>query len=90
MLASYEKRGGRLPNATSCADFKAWTDSCCLTHIMTRGAEFTWTNGRGSNRTEVRLDRAICNDAMTLGLPFGILWHVAPLQEVIQITIPFC
>jgi exonuclease III len=30
--------------------------------LPTRGAEFTWNNGRGGSRyTEKRLDRAVCN-----------------------------
>lgn len=60
----HEKRGGNLPLAASCDDFRAWSDSFRLTHLLTRGAKFTWTIGRRSHAgTEMHLDRAICNDA---------------------------
>jgi exonuclease III len=33
-----------------------------LLHLNTRGAEFTWNNGRGGlMHTEKRLDRVVCN-----------------------------
>ncbi|PNY03410.1 ribonuclease H [Trifolium pratense] len=41
-----------------------WTDSIQLIHLPTRGANFTWSNGRLGNRfTERRLDRAICSQS---------------------------
>lgn len=62
ILGAHEKRGGNLPQAISCDEFRAWTDSCSLSHIDTKGAPFTWENGRGSSfHMELRLDRAICN-----------------------------
>lgn len=63
ILGAHEKRGGRLPPIASCEEFRAWSDSCNLTHISTRGAAFTWFNMRGFNdHIELRLDRTICND----------------------------
>jgi hypothetical protein len=35
-----------------------------LLHLPTRGAVYTWNNGRGGNRhTEKRLDRVVCNQS---------------------------
>ncbi|XP_019450653.1 PREDICTED: uncharacterized protein LOC109352923 [Lupinus angustifolius] len=63
VLGSNECRGAHLPKKTSSNEFKAFSDSANLTHIVTRGAEFTWSNRRrGSAHTEKRLDRALCND----------------------------
>lgn len=63
VLGAHEKRGGNLPLDISCEEFKAWSDSCFLTHIETKGAQFTWNNGRGSiHETDLRLDRSICNE----------------------------
>lgn len=63
VLGTHEQRGGHLPLKISSDEFQLWTDSCQLTHLMTRGAQFTWSNGRRGNCTEKRLDRAICNDS---------------------------
>lgn len=64
VIGSHKKKGGCLPLQASCDEFKAWLDSCNLTHMVTRGSEFTWTNGRkGNTYSEKRLDRSICNDA---------------------------
>lgn len=60
ILGAHEKRGSNPPMGASCDEFKAWTDSCSLTHIDTRGALYTWTTRRGiSSLIELRLDRAI-------------------------------
>lgn len=45
-LGSHEMWGSSLPLRVSCKDFKSWSESCRLTHINTRGANFTWNNGR--------------------------------------------
>lgn len=64
VLGAHESRGGHLPLRISCEDFQDWTDTGNLTHVLTRGAEFTWANGRrGASLTEKRLDRAVCNDS---------------------------
>lgn len=48
---------------SSCEDFRAWSDSCMLTHLPTYDAQYTWTNGRrGSSCIDMRLDRSIGND----------------------------
>ncbi|MCH79620.1 RNA-directed DNA polymerase (Reverse transcriptase), partial [Trifolium medium] len=45
-------------------DFQSWTDAYHLFHLPTRGAEFTWNNGRGGLRhTEKKLDRVVCNQS---------------------------
>lgn len=63
VLGAHEKRGGRLPTQASYDVFKAWSDSCNLTHIMTRGAAYTWSKNRSLNgHIEMRLDRAMCID----------------------------
>ncbi|XP_019435878.1 PREDICTED: uncharacterized protein LOC109342329 [Lupinus angustifolius] len=64
VLEANECRGNHLPNRVACDDFRSFTDDGILTHIPTRGAEFTWSNRRrGHAHTEKRLDRAICNDS---------------------------
>lgn len=57
-------RGSALPLQRSCEEFKPWSDSCGLSHLPTRGSEFSWSNGRrGRKHTEKRLDRSLCNDS---------------------------
>jgi len=42
-------------------DFENWTNVNNLIHLPTKGATFTWANGRrGRHHTQRRLDRAIC------------------------------
>ena len=42
--------------------FQDWTDAHNLLHLPTRGAHYTWSNGRrGRRHTQRRLDRSICN-----------------------------
>lgn len=63
VLGAHEQRGGNLPLQTACTDFKNWTDCNSLIHFMTRGSQFTWSNGRrGRHCLEKRLDRVICNN----------------------------
>lgn len=63
ILGAHEQRGTHLPLRISCDEFRNWTDSGNLTHLMTRGAQFTWSNGRrGAAYTAKRLDRAISNN----------------------------
>ncbi|KAK2429733.1 hypothetical protein QL285_028147 [Trifolium repens] len=62
ILGAHEYRGSFSPARLPIEDFQQWTDTFNLIHLPTRGAEFTWHNGRGGNGyTEKRLDRAICN-----------------------------
>ncbi|WJX14219.1 hypothetical protein P8452_04514 [Trifolium repens] len=64
ILGAHEHRGRFSPARLPIEDFQQWSDSSNLIHLHTRGAEFTWNNGRGGDRhTEKRLDRAICNQA---------------------------
>ncbi|PNX99831.1 ribonuclease H, partial [Trifolium pratense] len=64
ILGAHEHRGRISPARLPMDEFQAWTDSFQLFHLPTRGAEFTWNNGRGGSRhTEKRLDRAVCNQA---------------------------
>ncbi|XP_019418539.1 PREDICTED: uncharacterized protein LOC109329320 [Lupinus angustifolius] len=58
-----ECKGSYLPNRIACEDFHKFSEDGSLHHILTRGAEFTWTNRRrGLAHTEKRLDRSMCND----------------------------
>jgi hypothetical protein len=64
ILGAHEHKGRFSPARLPIEDFQQWSDFSNLIHLHTRGAEFTWNNGRGGNRhTEKRLDRAICNQA---------------------------
>ncbi|CAL0327859.1 unnamed protein product [Lupinus luteus] len=64
VLGSNECRGAHLPNKTSSDEFRDFSDSAQLNHLVTRGAFYTWSNKRrGSALTEKRLDRVLCNDA---------------------------
>jgi len=60
ILGAHEKRGGCSPNARSCEDFQAWTDTCSLVHLNTVGPLYTWSK-RGFPDMDSRLDRSICN-----------------------------
>jgi hypothetical protein len=43
-------------------DFHQWSDSNNLVQLHTKGATYTWSNGRrGRNNTKKRLDRVIVN-----------------------------
>lgn len=64
VLGSNEVRGSFMPPRASCDDFISFTDAGNLTHLLTRGAGYTWSNRRRGNAlTEKRLDRVICNEA---------------------------
>ncbi|GAU32780.1 hypothetical protein TSUD_152280 [Trifolium subterraneum] len=61
---AHEHNGFTTPSRTPIDDFNDWTDSNQLIHLPTKGANFTWSNGRLGNRfTERRLDRAICSQS---------------------------
>lgn len=63
ILGAHDKRRGRLPLAAACEEFQAWSDSCNLTHVLTYGASFTWSNMISlSYHTKLILDKAVCND----------------------------
>lgn len=65
ILGTHEQRGGRVPSVASCQDFRNWSEACSLFHLPSRGAKFTWTNGRGAaTHIERRLDRALCNEEL--------------------------
>lgn len=62
ILGAHEHRGSSNPFRTPIEDFQNWTDSNDSVHLPTRGAEFTWYNGRrGVQLIERRLDRVICD-----------------------------
>lgn len=64
VMGAHEYKGNGLPLYTACEDFRTWTDSNSLVHLLTRGAKYSWSNGRrGLALTEKRLDRVVCNDA---------------------------
>jgi len=63
ILGAHEHRGNTTPARPPMNDFVLWTNQNNFTHLPTRGAQFTWSNGRkGRRHTERRLDRAICNN----------------------------
>lgn len=63
ILGSHEQKGGRITSASSCLDFRNWSDCCSLTHLPTRGAQYTWSNRRSADfHIERRLDRSLCNE----------------------------
>lgn len=65
ILGAHEHNGSFSPARPPMLDFLNWTDSYDLIHIPTRGAFFTWDNGRSGRRhTKRRLDRSICNQTM--------------------------
>jgi hypothetical protein len=62
LIGAHEHRGASNPARLPMEDFHAWSDANNLIHLPTKGAFFTWSNGRrGSRNTQRRLDRAICN-----------------------------
>jgi len=62
VLGSHEHCGSFSPARPPMIDFQSWTDINNLIHLPTRGAFFTWDNGRmGRRHTKRRLDRSICN-----------------------------
>ncbi|KAF1872494.1 hypothetical protein Lal_00016795 [Lupinus albus] len=63
VLGAHECRGPNLPPRMPSEEFKLFSDAGNLIHLMTRGAEFTWTNRRrGAAATEKRLDRCLANE----------------------------
>jgi hypothetical protein len=64
ILGAHEHRGRVSPARAPMNEFQSWTDTFNLIHLPTKGAFFTWNNGRGGNKhTEKRLDRVICNQS---------------------------
>ncbi|KAF1865822.1 hypothetical protein Lal_00021823 [Lupinus albus] len=60
-LGANECRWSHLPLRISCEEFQNFTNDEALTHILTRGAEFTWSNRRrGYAHTKKRFDRTVC------------------------------
>lgn len=63
VLGAHEYRGKGVSLQVASDDFRHWSDSNALTHLLTRCAFYTWSNGRrGGNFTEKRHDRVVCND----------------------------
>lgn len=64
VLGAHEHQGHFTPARPPMHDFVDWTDTFDLIHLPTRGAYYTWSNGRrGRAHTQRRLDRSICNQA---------------------------
>ncbi|XP_024636247.1 uncharacterized protein [Medicago truncatula] len=62
ILEASEHRGRLDPARIPMSDFQDWSSNNDLLHLPTRGAWFTWNNGRGGRaHIERRLDRTICN-----------------------------
>lgn len=62
-IGSHEQHNGSFsPARPPMMDFQNWTNQNELIHLPTRGASFTWDNGRmGRRHTNRRLDRSVCN-----------------------------
>ncbi|MCH80720.1 DUF4283 domain protein, partial [Trifolium medium] len=78
IIGVHEYRGSFSPARIPIEDFQVWTDTNNLVHLPTKGAFFTWANGRnGSAYTQKRLDRAIVNqlcwNTLVVGCPMFIL-----------------
>ncbi|WJX66185.1 [histone H3]-lysine(4) N-trimethyltransferase [Trifolium repens] len=64
VLGMHEYSGTHSPDRLPMVEFQDWTSANDLLHLPTRGAWFTWTNGRkGNAHTKKRLDRITCNQA---------------------------
>lgn len=64
VLGAHEHLGNFSPARPPIQDFIDWTDNLNLIHLPTRGAFYTWNNGRrGRAHTQRRLDRSVCNQA---------------------------
>jgi hypothetical protein len=64
IMGAHEHRGRVTPARLPIEEFQNWSDSFNLVHLPTRGADFTWNNGRGGFRhTEKRLDRVVYNQS---------------------------
>lgn len=62
IIEAHEYQGAFQPARLPMNEFLQWSSNNHLIHLPTRGAFFTWSNGRrGSNHTKKRLDRTICN-----------------------------
>ncbi|KAF1869303.1 hypothetical protein Lal_00018395 [Lupinus albus] len=63
VLGAHECRSSILPQRLPYNEFKLFTDARSLVHLVTGGADFTWTNKRrGVDEIEKRLDRCIANE----------------------------
>jgi exonuclease III len=64
ILGMHEYSGIHCPDRQPMVDFHEWTSNNNFLHLPTKGAWFTWSNGRkGRAHTEKRLDRVICNQS---------------------------
>lgn len=62
ILGTHEHKGKFSPAIALMHEFHQWSESNNFIHLHTRGAQFTWSNGRkGRFNTQKRLDRAIVN-----------------------------
>lgn len=63
IIGAHEYRGNFIPARLPMNEFLEWTYSNNFIHLPTRGAQFTWANGKSGRRyTEKRLDRVICTN----------------------------
>lgn len=62
ILGSHEQRSQYSPSRVAMEEFQQWSDYNNLIHLHTRGASYTWSNGRkGRYNIQRRLDRVIVN-----------------------------
>ena len=73
-----EKLGWKDRDATQMDAFREVLGKCCLFDLGFVGPRFTWCNGRfGEQRTLIRLDRMVGNEAWALMFPEAKVHHVS-------------
>ena len=77
-----EKLGWKDRDATQMDAFREVLGKCCLFDLGFVGPRFTWCNGRfGDQRTLIRLDRMVGNEAWVLMFPEAKVHHVSMLAS---------
>jgi uncharacterized protein (DUF779 family) len=88
IIGQHEYRGSYVPACLPMSEFQDWINANDLLHLPTRGAWFTWSNGRrGRAFTKKRLDRAICNQSW---LSTCSMVSCSTLLKISLTTILFC
>ncbi|PNX71458.1 ribonuclease H, partial [Trifolium pratense] len=84
ILGANEHRGRFSPARTPMNEFQSWTDSFNLIHLPTRGAEFTWNNGRGalikhkSDHFPLLLEARLTSSSFVSHFKFMKMWTLHP------------
>lgn len=62
IIGAFEKHGGHSSLRASSDELSSWCNLLGLSHIPSRGVEFTWSNGRHKAKTiDIRLGHTLCN-----------------------------